>query len=100
MTQWKILVDSNAYFRLTKEIHPLLAKPFGPENSCLYIIEGFDDEFLKSSRLRSVFGWAGEAQYKENRQRKVTLSRAEKERIVQTFPFLMSTAVDMGLTTG
>ena len=33
--QAKILLDSNSYFRLAREIHPLLFQEFGDKNYCL-----------------------------------------------------------------
>jgi hypothetical protein len=71
MTQFKILVDSNAYFRLARDIHPLLGKPFGQKKYCLYIIEGFEKEYFYSGRLQSKFQWVTETKYTENRQKKV-----------------------------
>jgi predicted nuclease of predicted toxin-antitoxin system len=100
MTQSKILVDSNAYFRLARDIHPLLGKPFGQKKYCLYIIEGFEREYLHSGRLQTKFHWVAEAKYSENRQKKITLSRAEKNKLNETKDFFKDAAVSMDLTTG
>jgi hypothetical protein len=100
MTQVKILVDSNAYFRLARDIHPLLGKPFGGRKYCLYIIEGFEREYLYSGRLQSKFHWASESQYAKNRQMKLTLSRTEKNKLHETKVFFKDAAISMNLTTG
>jgi len=100
MTQYKILVDSNAYFRLALEVHPLLGKPFGQKKYCLYIIEGFEREYLHSGRLQTKFHWVAEEKYSKNRQKKITLSRAEKNRLNETKNFFKDAAISMDLTTG
>ncbi len=100
MTQVKILVDSNAYFRLARDVHPLLGKPFGKKKYCLYIIEGFEREYLYSGRLQSKFHWVSEAKYAENRQMKLTLSRTEKNKLQETKAFFKDAAISMNLTTG
>lgn len=53
MAQNKILIDSNCYLRLAQSIHPLLKNEFGKGHRyCLYVIDGFEGEFFKSSRLK------------------------------------------------
>ena len=37
--QSKILIDTNAYFRLAQSIRPLLKVEFGDEEYCLYVIK-------------------------------------------------------------
>ena len=87
MTQSKILVDSNAYFRLARDIHPLLGRQFGHKKYCLYIIEGFEKEYLHSGRLQTKFHWVAEEKYSFNRQKRIVLSRAEKNRLSETKDF-------------
>lgn len=100
MPQRKILVDSNVYFRLAKEIHPLLQVEFGEQTWCLYIIDRFEDEYLGSGRLRKEFSWVGEDRYKKNRSRTVTLSRDQIREITRKIPFITEAAKDLKLTTG
>lgn len=76
MPQTKILLDSNSYFRLARSIHPLLFVEFGEPKFCLYVLDALDAEFSRSPRLQSKFSWVTEAQYVENRQQRLTLSRA------------------------
>lgn len=45
MAQTKIIVDSNSYFRLAQNIHPLLCQPFGKENFTLYMHAELNAEF-------------------------------------------------------
>ena len=45
MAQTKLLLDSNVYFRLAKEIHPLLFQEFGDECYCLYVLEELQAEY-------------------------------------------------------
>ena len=62
MPQSKILVDTNAYLRLARTVHPLLFTPFGDAEYCLYIIPELNRE-LCGHRLMSKFPWINEAEY-------------------------------------
>lgn len=48
MSQSRILLDSNAYFRLAQSIRPLLNAPFGKDNYCLYVLKELQDEYEKN----------------------------------------------------
>lgn len=63
-----ILLDSNAYFRLARSIHPLLQGTFGenPEYS-LFVLADLDDEYFTSSRLKTKFEWVNNPEYKRDR---------------------------------
>lgn len=66
-----ILLDSNAYFRLARSIHPLLQGAFGdnPKYS-LFVLSDLDDEYFTSSRLRSKFEWVKTRDYRADREAK------------------------------
>ena len=55
MAQKKIIVDSNSYFRLAQNIHPLLCQPFGNDQLTLYIHADLNNEFRRSPRLKNKF---------------------------------------------
>lgn len=66
-----ILLDSCAYFRLARSIHPLLAGTFGPPPPfSLFVLGVLDDEYLTSSRLKNKFEWVNAAEYKQDRRTK------------------------------
>lgn len=88
MAQSKILLDSNAYFRLAKSIHPLLDVVFGEQDYCLYVLKELDDEFNRNKRLKTEFGWVEEEEYEVNRKKRLTLSRKDKKEISITVEFL------------
>ena len=69
MAQTKIIVDSNSYFRLAQNIHPLLCKPFGKSQFTLYIHSDLGTEFKRSPRLKNKFQWFTEPRFVENRSR-------------------------------
>ncbi len=92
MAQSKILVDTNAYFRLAQSIHPLLKVEFGANNYCLYVVKELQQEFDKNLRLRSKYPWVSEPEYTENRSHRLQLSRKEKEEIDQAFDFIFDQA--------
>lgn len=98
-TQSRILIDSNAYFRLAQSIHPLLSQEFGSQRYCLYIIDGFEDEYFRNPRLRSTFSWVKEEDYVINRARKVSRSKAQRNEINFNLEYLKETAKESDLTT-
>ncbi|MBN1670739.1 MAG: hypothetical protein JXR37_06890 [Kiritimatiellae bacterium] len=73
-----ILLDSCAYFRLARSIHPLLAESFGtPPRYSLFVLAVLDDEYLTSSRLRNKFEWVNEKRYVEDRRKKRYASKGK-----------------------
>jgi len=87
MAQSKILVDTNAYLRLAQTINPLLFKPFGEKQYCLYVIPELNSE-LGGRRLISKFPWVDEAEYVQNRKHFPTVGRKERRAINQNFEFI------------
>jgi hypothetical protein len=90
--QSKILVDTNAYFRLAQSIRPLLKVEFGDEQNCLYVVKELQQEFNRNPRLRNRFPWVGDAEYSENRADRLQLSKKERNEIDQTFEFIFDHA--------
>lgn len=99
MAQSKVLLDSNSYFRLARSIHPLLFVEFGKPAYCLYVIDELDDEFERSSRLRSNFHWVKQPEYVENRKHKITISKKERILINQIFDYFHNHATEMSYGT-
>ncbi len=54
MAQTKILLDSNSYFRLAQNLHPLLCQPFGSADFTLYIHADLNAEFSKRQLIDPV----------------------------------------------
>lgn len=88
MAQKRIIVDSNSYFRLAQNIHPLLCQPFGKEEFTLYIHADLNDEFRRSPRLKNKFHWVVEKTYAENRSRSISLTLEQKAEIEATYDFM------------
>jgi len=61
--QHKILLDSNAYFRLAKSVHPLLFQEFGPDRACLYVLPELEQEYQRQPRLKAKFPWVEEEEF-------------------------------------
>ena len=83
MPQRKLLLDTNAYLRLARSIHPLLFIESGEDQTCLYLIEEFEREFARSRRLRGKFPWVDAPEYQENRSVRLQIGRKER-RAIQT----------------
>lgn len=88
MAQTKIIVDSNSYFRLAQNIHPLLCQPFGVEDFTLYMHADLTNEIRGSSRIQNRFHWIEESRYSSNRNRSISLSKEQKREIEETFDFM------------
>jgi len=88
MAQSKIIVDSNSYFRLAQNIHPFLCQPFGKKNHTLYMHADLAGEIRSSSRIRNRFDWVEASRYVDNRQRSISLSKALKKEIAETYEFM------------
>jgi predicted nucleic acid-binding protein len=85
----RILVDSNAYFRLAKSIRPLLGAPFGSQEYCLFVLKELQLEYDRSPRLKDVFHWVNEPEYKENRAYVLEISKEEKPEIKRAYEFIL-----------
>jgi len=94
VTQKKILLDSNSYFRLAKSIHPLLDTIYGEENYCLYVLKELNDEFDRSRRLQDKFEWVNEDEYVENRSKRLSLSNKNKKAISTTVELLQQHKIE------
>ena len=89
MSQSRILVDSNAYFRLAKSIHPLLNVVFGNKRYCLYVIKELQDEYNRSPRLKNAFSWVNDPEYMENRSHVLKITKEEKPEIRRAYDFIL-----------
>ncbi len=88
MAQSKILLDSNSYFRLAKSIHPLLFQPFGEENFCLYVLPELEREYAREPRLQHKFPWVDEPEYRDNRDKRLSLSRKQRKAVDTAFAIM------------
>ena len=88
MAQTKLILDSNSYFRLAQNIHPLLSTPFGEEEFTLYIHADLNAEFRSSFRLKTKFHWLNQQVYADNRKRSLSLSNQNKKDIDSAYEFM------------
>jgi predicted nuclease of predicted toxin-antitoxin system len=88
MAQTKILLDSNSYFRLAQNLHPLLFRSFGAEQFTLYVHNDLMVEFARNPRLTHKFHWVVEKQFTENRSRPLALSKKIRKEIENTHEFI------------
>lgn len=88
MPQSRILVDTNAYFRLAQSIHPLLGEEFGTKKYCLYCIKELQDEYNRSPRLKNTFSWVNDPEYVKNRAHLLKITREEKLEIKRAYDFI------------
>jgi hypothetical protein len=63
-----LLIDSCSYFRIARNLHPLLGQPQGPTQYKLFIHLFFYDEFSKNSQLSTQFQWVNEPEFDDNRK--------------------------------
>jgi hypothetical protein len=76
------LLDTNAYLRLAKRIHPLLGIAFGQKQYVLTILKQVEDEVRKNPRLKANYPWFSNADLTAERiSKQVRLSAAERQQI-------------------
>jgi predicted nucleic acid-binding protein len=85
----RILLDSNAYFRLAQSIRPLLGAPFGKKKYCLFVLKELQIEYDRSHRLKDAFHWVNNPEYRENRSNVLEVTREEKSEIKRAFDFIL-----------
>lgn len=87
----KIILDSNAYFRLADNLYPLLANEFGESAKYkLYILSGTDYELKNQPRLLHKFEWLLNEKHINNRKSGTIKIRQEiKEKVKNTSDFLL-----------
>jgi hypothetical protein len=88
MSEGRILVDSNAYFRLAQSIHPLLNVEFGDRRYCLYCLKELQDEYNRNPRLINSFSWVNDPEYVKNRSHLLKITREEKLEIKRAYEFI------------
>jgi hypothetical protein len=98
VSQNKILIDTNTYFRLAQSIHPLLKSNFGNPPSQLYITKDLEGEFKSNPRLQGKFGWFWQDDYVKNRNAPLQLSKTQKKQFDNDRLTFIGIANDMGLT--
>lgn len=89
MAESRILLDSNAYFRLAQSIRPLLNTKFGSNNFCLYVLKELQDEYEKNPRLKNSFSWVNDPEYTENRSNRLQTTREEQQEIKRAYDFIL-----------
>ena len=98
MVQKKILLDSNVYFRLAYNIHPLLFVEFGAEDYCLYVIDELVYELKNNPRLRNKFDWVMHKKFIENRKRPINIGNTQRKEIDQAFDLMWGTSRHAGVS--
>lgn len=98
MQRKKILLDSNAYFRLVDNLYPLLSKQFGQKQTYeLKILGGTLREYNYQARLQSKFNWVDNPKHIEDRKKnKIWLKKALKDSIKKTQKFILSESLIRG----
>ncbi|MFA7288562.1 MAG: hypothetical protein WC055_06740 [Melioribacteraceae bacterium] len=63
-----VIIDSNSYLRIARELHPLLGHDMGTIPYNLKIHSNFEEEYNKNSRLLNTFPWVNADEYLSNRK--------------------------------
>jgi len=98
MSQIRILIDTNVYFRLAQTIHPLLKTSFGQPSHQIVITEDLEKEFSKSQRLQLKFRWFSNAEYVANRKGGLSLSNKQKKQFKEDWATVLGIANQFGFT--
>lgn len=98
MSQIRILIDTNVYFRLAQTIHPLLKTSFGQPPTQIVITEDLEKEFSQSQRLQLKFGWFSNPEYVANRKGGLSLSNKQKKQFKEDWATVLGIANQFGFT--
>ncbi len=97
MSHKEIILDTNAYLRLAKSIHPLLGKPFGSENYALYIHKELQYELDRSQRLQTSFYWVEQEEYKKERKKILFIQKNKSLEIENVYDYIWEFQKDNNL---
>jgi hypothetical protein len=89
MAETRIILDTNAYFRLAQSIRPLLNTAFGKQNFTLYVLKELQVEYDKNPRLTNRFAWVNDPEYVSNRSQRLALKAKEKSEIKRAYDFIL-----------
>ena len=95
MAQTKILVDTNAYFHLAQNIHPLLCNPFGAKDFTLYAHSELKEELRSVTRVKGKFSWVKEKQYQHALGRSVTIPKKLRPDIEVNYKHMWQHALEV-----
>jgi hypothetical protein len=62
---------------------------FGKKRYCLYVIKELQEEYNRSSRLKSAFSWVNDREYMENRSHLLKVTKEEKPEIRRAYEFIL-----------
>lgn len=93
-----LLIDTCSYFRLAKEIHPLLNNPFGKTNKIILISRKLEFEYSLNSRLKNKFPWFITQDYVKNRSNVVSLTQNNIDDIDELMKYLKFCANENNFT--
>ncbi len=91
------LLDTNAYLRLYKPLHPLLNEKKGKGNYIFQILKDVDNEFNRSNRLKAKFADYTDSKYSNNRIPYYRPPRNLINDIDTTYSYMRSTSAAEGL---
>ena len=94
MPQNKILIDTNSYLRLAKQIHPLLFSEFGENRNCLYTDSSIEDEWYAQPRLKRKFPWFEDEEFDSNRSRVLSMSKADRRQVDISFDHIWAYSLE------
>lgn len=93
VTEREFYLDTNAYLRLAEVLHPLLKLTFGQPQARLRTIPDVHDEFKRSVRLQTLFSWAMDQKFCEDRKASFPrISVATRKQIVSERDYLLDDA--------
>jgi predicted DNA-binding protein (UPF0278 family) len=95
-----IILDTNVYLRIARDIRPLLGVEFGG-NYIMYVHEEFRNEFnnSKGNRLKTKFYWANQNEFILEQQNIIKLTAQQRKLVIQYESYLNASKKEMHLTT-
>lgn len=92
------LLDTNSYLRLADTVYPLFEHTFGEPPIVLKTIPAVHDELGRSQRLKSLFFWANDEKFVDDRKSGfLKAGPAQRQSIVDAKDYLQATGWAEGL---
>lgn len=84
-----LVIDSNSYLRIARNIHPLLGQSLGPLEYKIFIHSKFHSEFNKNDRLVSKFNWVNTPEFIANRNNfQIEIEFYQRKKIENTYSII------------
>jgi len=92
-----ILLDSSAYFRLARPLHPLLKQAVEPGGPSLATVAALDQQCRRGAVFAGEHNWAALPEYVADRARCLRLGARERREVEISMSYMQAAALEQAL---